>query len=266
MNKRIFFERMIIDSPSFTDIRKRFFAGEEFSENEMLQVGNIIPLPAVEDEWSARWGNDTFTMVTWYGIDNLAQCLEDVIQNNIEGDFIETGVWRGGLCILAKYIFDYHKQNRKVFVADSFEGLPKPDVTNYPKDEGDTNYKLNDTYPFLAVSLETVQDNFRKFNLLDDNVIFLKGWFRDTLPTAPIEKLCVLRLDGDMYEATINALDNLYPKLSIGGYCIIDDFQHPRCIEATTDYRTKWNITEEIIYSDNPKESPVYWKKEKEAG
>ena len=79
-------------------------------------------------------------------------------------------------------------------------------------------------FPQLAVPLERVQDNFRRYGLLDEQVRFLKGWFRDTLPTAPIERLAVLRLDGDLYESTIQALDGLYDKLSAGGFVIVDDY------------------------------------------
>ena len=66
--------------------------------------------------------------------------------------------------------------------------------------------------------LETVKANFEKYGLLDAQVVFLKGWFKDTLPAAPIGKLAVMRLDGDMYESTMDALKSLYPELSPGGY------------------------------------------------
>jgi hypothetical protein len=77
-------------------------------------------------------------------------------------------------------------------------------------------------------------------------VRFLKGWFKDTLPTAPIQKLAVVRLDGDLYESTLDALKYLYPKLSIGGYLIVDDYAVTMCKKAVHDFRTACNITEEI--------------------
>ena len=79
-------------------------------------------------------------------------------------------------------------------------------------------------FPQLAVPLKRMQDNFRRYGLLDDHVRFLKGWFRDTLPNSPIERLAILRLDGDLYESTIQALDGLYHKLSVGGFVIVDDY------------------------------------------
>jgi len=137
--------------------------------------------------------------------------------------------------------------SRIVWVADSFEGLPKPDEESYPKDKGDQHHALEE----LAVSLETVKENFRRYDLLDDQVRFLKGWFRDTLPTAPIDRLAILRLDGDMYESTMDGLKNLYQKLSNGGFLIVDDYGAvPACREAVHDFRRDYGITDEIIRID----------------
>src|SRR4029077_10071518 len=107
-----------------------------------------------------------------------------------------------------------------VWVADSFTGLPPPDAARYPHDRGDRLHE----FPQLAVTLERVRENFRRYGLLDDQVRLLPGWFRDTLPAAPIERLAVLRLDGDLYESTIRALESLYYRLSVGGYIIVDDY------------------------------------------
>jgi hypothetical protein len=111
-------------------------------------------------------------------------------------------------------------------------------------------------FPQLAVSLERVQENFRRYGLLDEQVRFLKGWFRDTLPTAPIERLAVLRLDGDLYESTIQALDSLYDKLSVGGFVIVDDYGNVvACRQAVGDFRTKRGITDPIAGSRNSRVS-----------
>jgi hypothetical protein len=146
---------------------------------------------------------------------------ETVIANEIPGDFIETGVWRGGACILMRAVLNaYQVTDRRVWVADSFQGLPPPDLQRYPSDAESTFH----TFEELSVPLETVQRNFEKYGLLDDQVVFLKGWFKDTLPTAQIRRLALLRMDGDLYESTIVALNALYDKLSTGGYVIVDDY------------------------------------------
>jgi len=168
------------------------------------------------------WPGYADTMIGLKRLDNLQFCVETAIREGIEGDFIEAGVWRGGACIFMRGVLAaYGIEDRKVYVADSFEGLPKPDLQRFPSEEGDKHHTHN---KFLAVSQDEVENNFRRYGLLDDQVVFLKGWFKDTLASAPIERLSVLRLDGDMYGATMDTLKNLYPKLSRGGFCIIDDY------------------------------------------
>ncbi|HIA54465.1 MAG TPA: macrocin O-methyltransferase [Candidatus Melainabacteria bacterium] len=204
------------------------------------------------------WPRDAHTMIGMKRLDNIQDCVETVIQERIPGDFIETGVWRGGACIFMRALLKaYGDCDRKVWLADSFQGLPRPDANKYPADSGDKLYKEAE----LAVSLEQVQSNFRLYGLLDKQVEFLPGWFRDTLPAAPIEKLAILRLDGDMYESTIVALESLYPKLSPGGYCIIDDYSILEgCRKAIHDYRERFAITEPLETIDF---SAVFWRKRK---
>jgi O-methyltransferase len=154
-------------------------------------------------DWPAR----AHTMIGLKRLANIRTCVEAVLDAGIPGDLIETGVWRGGATIFMRAILKARGvADRLVWVADSFAGLPPPDTEHYPHDEGITLHR----FPQLAVSLERVQENFRRYGLLDEQVRFLKGWFRDTLPSAPIERLAVLRLDGDLYESAIQALDSLY--------------------------------------------------------
>lgn len=202
------------------------------------------------------WPVFAHSMAGYERLRNLANCVLDVFENEVEGHFIETGVWRGGACILMQGLCRAAGEaDRKVFVADSFEGLPPPNAEEFPADEGDKHH----TKDALAISLETVQDNFRSYGLLDDNVVFMKGWFKDTLPTLGDEKFGIIRLDGDMYESTIQAIEILYPKLSVGGYIIVDDFGAVRaCRKAIGDYRKAHGIEEPIEQVDW---TGAYWKK-----
>lgn len=204
------------------------------------------------------WPINADTMIGLKRLNNIEDCVKDVLKNNIEGDLIETGVWRGGATIYMRALLKAFDNSEKiVWVADSFEGLPKPDEINYKEDKGDIHH----TFQGLVISMDEVKNNFKKYGLLDEQVRFLKGWFKDTLPTAPIDKLSLLRLDGDMYESTMDGLVNLYPKLSVGGYIIIDDWGAvPQCKIAVEDYRKKHHISEEIKTIDW---TGVYWKKEK---
>lgn len=202
------------------------------------------------------WPNTAHSMIGRNRMNSLQKCMESVLKENVAGDFIETGAWRGGACIFMRGFLKVHRVNdRRVWVADSFEGLPKPDEEKFPKDKGDIHH----TFDYLRVSLEEVMENFKKYDLLDDKVVFLKGWFKDTLPTAPIEKLAILRLDGDMYGSTMDSLRNLYSKVSIGGYIIIDDYSLPGCNAAVNDFRTEFNIDVPLVTIDAS--GACYWRK-----
>ena len=221
-----------------------------------LQIVQERDYNADEREEGKIWPTYADTMIGHKRLDNLQVCVETVIREGIEGDLIETGVWRGGACILMRAILAaYGVEDRKVYVADSFEGLPKPDAERFPADKGDQLH-INQ---YLAVSQEEVENNFRKYGLLDDSVVFLKGWFKDTLPNAPIKKLAILRFDGDMYESTMDVLTNLYPKLSKGGFCIIDDYWWPACRNAVDEFRKENQIASEMKAVDW---NATYWRKE----
>jgi hypothetical protein len=203
------------------------------------------------------------TMVPRARLDNLHQCAVDAIERQVPGDFIETGVWRGGTTIFMRAILEaYAQSDRRVWVADSFEGLPKPDAEKYPIEASThSGQVMAGVYKHFAVGLEEVQQNFARFGLLDDRAVFLKGWFKDTLPSAPIGRLAVMRLDGDYYESTHDALVHLYPKLSAGGYVIIDDYgedQWTYCRRAVDDYRQQEEISNPLLRVDS---KCFYWKK-----
>jgi O-methyltransferase len=198
---------------------------------------------------------DCDTMLGLQRLDNIHRCVVDVLERKVPGDLIETGVWRGGAVIFMRAILAaYGVSDRRVWVADSFRGLPPPDPEKHPADLGD----LHHTKKQLAIPVEQVKRNFERYGLLDDQVRFLVGWFSDTLPAAPIDRLAVVRLDGDMYASTIDALGPLYPRLSPGGYLIVDDFALPGCRAAVEDYRREHGISERIIEID---QSAIYWQK-----
>jgi O-methyltransferase len=221
-----------------------------------LKLFQYVPFDQAARANGIDWPPEADTMIGLKRLDNLQYCITEVIHKNLPGDLIETGVWRGGASIFMRAVLKvYGDQTRLVWVADSFEGLPKPDG-RYEQDAGDTLWKMNDT---LGISLEQVQANFTRYGLLDEQVRFLVGWFKDTLPTAPIKQLAVLRLDGDMYSSTLDALQSLYHRLSIGGYVIIDDYGSvASCKQAVDDFRAEHEITEQIRQIDG---TGVFWEK-----
>lgn len=201
------------------------------------------------------WPAEAETMIGLSRLDNLEHCVVDVLRRRVPGDLAETGVWRGGASIFMRgALRAYGDTGRTVWVADSFQGLPKPDAASYPADEGSDLW----AEPRLAISLDEVKRNFERYGLLDDHVRFVPGWFRETLPTAAIDQLAVLRLDGDMYESTIVALRSLYDKVARGGYVIVDDYGSvPPCRRAVDDFRNERGIEESLLPVDW---TGVYWQ------
>jgi hypothetical protein len=208
-------------------------------------------------EYGWDWPSVAHTMIGEKRLSNARHLAEAVLRSGVEGDFIETGVWRGGACILLRGVLSaYGERDRRVWLADSFEGLPPPNEEKYPADSGDKFH----TYPELSVSLDQVKRNFEKYNLLDDQVKFLKGWFKDTLPSAPMKKLALLRLDGDMYESTMDALQALYGRVSTGGFVIVDDYHVVSgCKRAVHDFFIGRKLNPTLSEIDGV---GVYWKVE----
>jgi O-methyltransferase len=218
-----------------------------------VQLMRREPINANRREGGTDWPDQAETMIGVRRLDQLHAAVRDIVQRDVPGDLVETGVWRGGATIFMRAALEaYGDTGRSVWACDSFQGLPKPTVE---QDAGDTYW----TFPELSVSLEQVRRNFARYGLLDERVRFVEGWFRDTLPTVPITAISILRLDGDMYESTTDALQPLYPKLSPGGYCIIDDYGYiEACRRAVHDYRDAHGITEPIVDIDG---IGVYWVK-----
>ncbi|GHH88750.1 methyltransferase MtfB [Streptomyces sulfonofaciens] len=204
------------------------------------------------------WPSVAHTMIGMRRLDNIEYCVRTALEEGVAGDFIETGVWRGGSCIFMRAVLKaYGVTDRSVWVADSFQGMPPAHSAEHA---GDRDLAADEHNALIAVDIATVRRNFERYGLLDEQVKFLPGWFRDTLPTAPVERLAVLRLDSDLYESTMDTLVHLYPRLSPGGFVIIDDYHIPVCAEAVHDWRTAKGVTEPIEDIDG---LGAFWRKDK---
>ena len=223
--------------------------------NRNVSLVEAADFDAGRREEGRDWPVDAETMVGLKRLRNVRNCVESVIADEVPGDLIETGSWRGGVTIYMRAILAAHGvKDRTVWVADSFQGLPPPDAAN-PADIGSKLYTRNE----LTIPVETVKQNFRKYDPLGDQVRFLEGFFEDTLPNSPIEQLSILRLDGDMYSSTTVALGSQYDKLFVGGFLIVDDFGAVAgCRKAIEDFRARRNINDEVRRIDY---SGVYWQK-----
>ena len=212
-----------------------------------------VPYDDQQRQLGRDWPMFGYSMVGHRRLENLEFCLRSIVNERVNGDFVECGVWRGGASIFAKAILNLlGDSERVVWLADSFEGMP----VQKEQDKADFALAGNE---FLAVSLEIVRENFERFGLLDDKVKFIKGWFSDTLHKSSINNIAVLRLDGDYYSSTMDVLDALYDKVSTGGYIIVDDYDaFVSCRTAIQEFLAARSIKPAIIAIDG---MAVYWRK-----
>lgn len=184
------------------------------------------------------------TMIGARRLDHLRSCIEDVVAHEVPGDFIEAGVWRGGAAIWMKAVLAVlDDTERQVWLADSFAGLPPPNPQTYASDAGSDYHDI----AYLRVTAEEVIENFRRYELLDERVRLVPGYFKDSLASLADETWAIVRLDADMYESTWDSLVHLYPRLSPGGYLIVDDHGCcPPCRQAVADYRRMHGIADPI--------------------
>ncbi|GAB1640120.1 TylF/MycF/NovP-related O-methyltransferase [Krasilnikovia sp. MM14-A1259] len=214
------------------------------------------------------------TMIGYARLDNIRELTENVLLDGIPGDFLEAGVGRGGAMIFLRGVLRaYGVTDRTVWLADSFQGFPEPPA--------DARYRMSDVYPDLTDeqheqrrqaaqamkeqflrggSADEVRNNFRRYGLLDDQVRLLPGWLADTLPTAPVSRLAILRVDNDLYDSTYATLEHLYPKVSAGGYVIVDDYHFlEECRRAVHDYLKAAEVPDPQLVTID--QCGVYWRK-----
>jgi hypothetical protein len=198
-------------------------------------------------EQGLDWPSTAPSMIGSKRMQNVRSECERVIKAGVPGDFMETGVWRGGACIMMRAVLRaYQVLDRRVIAADTVAGFPPPSEGM----SADAGFEFH-AYPEFAVSLEQVKAAFARYGLLDEQVVFLEGLFKNTLPAAPVETLALLRLDGDMYESTVDGLTNLYHMLSPNGTLIADDyylFESHR--KAVDEFRAAHRIVDQIVRID----------------
>lgn len=198
------------------------------------------------------------TMVGMARLENLEYCARKVFGDGVPGDFLEAGVCQGGAAIFMRGLqVAFGQGDRRVWLADSFQGLPSP---THDLDRAEQLDWREEKQPWLACDLRTVQDNFSTYGLLDDCVRWLPGWFAETLPSAPIERLAILRADADLYQSTRDILDSLYERVSPGGFVIVDDYGAIQACRAAVDsFRDEHGVREPLRRIDW---TGVYWRRE----
>jgi len=199
------------------------------------------------------------TMLSIPRLELIQHCIEEVVVvDPIPGDMFQAGVWRGGAAVFMALATQVYRRSwgctilRKTWAADSFCGFPPP------KRKEDKGFTTGD----MSVDRRTVQHNFGLYGA-SDLVDLWHGYFSSSLPKwrkeHPDRKIAVLHIDGDMYDSTMDCLENLYWRVPIGGYVIIDDYgAHKQCRDAVEDFRVCMGIVDEPVKVDW---TAVYWRK-----
>jgi O-methyltransferase len=197
------------------------------------------------------------TMIGLSGLDNLERCAARVFADGIPGDFLEAGVCHGGAAIFLRALqVAYGEDRRCTWVADSFAGVPPP---THPVDREHELDLSEPQQPWMAADLQAVRDNFETYGLLSDRVRFLPGLFAETLPTAPVDQLAILRLDGDLYASTRDTLVAMYDRVAPGGFVIIDDYGALEpCRLAVDEFLAERGLDVELHQVDGTR---VCWRK-----
>lgn len=173
---------------------------------------------------------------------SLIQAINYIEKNNIEGDVVECGVWRGGsMMAAAKCLINNDNLERTLYLYDTFEGMTESsekDISFKGKKASEylnNSNKLDPLSVWCFASLDDVKKNIKLTNYPDTKIKYVKGKVEETIPSILPEKIAILRLDTDWYESTKHELVHLFPKLVKGGILIIDDYGHWQGAKLATD-------------------------------
>ena len=198
-----------------------------------------------------------YSMLSTIRLLTLYQLVKEVQLQGLKGDIVECGVWNGGACaIMAKSYQDAGGRNeRSIWIFDSFEGLPPP---------GERDGESVAKYYFKGFSqgnLDKVRLIFNKLSVPFDNVKVVKGWVEDTLPKNNLGPVALLHIDTNWYESVKVALDNIYDKIVVGGFIMVDDFFFfEGCRNAVLDFLKERGIEHKVQITKVDR-SAVYFQK-----
>jgi len=211
------------------------------------------------EEWKKEiaYNCSPFTVTQLPAVLDLIDTVEDIILNDIPGDFVECGVFMGGSCMIIAEVLKHYNVNRTIWLFDTFDGVPMPsehDVTPegeslkdwYKNKKLDTNNKSTWCYS----ALDDIKENFTECNYKGDTK-FIIGKVEDTIPNNAPDNISLLRIDVDLAESTRHVLDHLYPILVTNGHLILDDYGHFPAVKETVDdyFKNDPKTLQEITYT-----------------
>jgi|Transcript_6544 O-methyltransferase len=247
---------------AYTDLFQRVVLNDIYEPGEFKTDGR---------DWKPE--DKMLTMIGRRRLDNIELIVRAVVRGRIPGHFIETGVWRGGASFYAAAILRSLGElgTRRIFMCDSFSGIPE---ANSPGQRRGMDTEAHLLKTEVDVSEDLVISSGRSLGLpvgneTDAVIRTVLGFFNTSLDALTAEEsqmqFSVLRLDGDTYFSTMESLEALYDRLSVGGYVIVDDYiDWHTCREAVEDFRAKNNITDPRIIVEHGESEVVrgiYWRK-----
>ena len=179
------------------------------------------------------------SLVGWQGLEATYDAVIRVHQQAIEGDLVECGVAEGGSALLMARVTNHQKDPRKLWLFDSYEGLPEPTSSDFESGKTGSHSRPLPKGSCLGTIEQVSQLLFETYPLPRNRVELVKGWFEDTLHETKdrIDGISVLRLDGDWYESTLTCFQELYDLVTPGGVVILDDFYSCfGCKKATIEF------------------------------
>ena len=198
-----------------------------------LSTANIeFPeLDKTEKDFITRIQSRGLTMTSYESMCVLASCCKYVINAGIQGDFVETGVWRGGSSILAAKLLP---DNRGIHLFDTFEGMPEPGKEDFRIGEEDSSLthakwerlRADSGSHWVKSPINEVKKNFKDFAVENSRLYFVVGMVEETSVSHPVDTISILRIDTDFYSSTKSALCAFWPKLNTRGVLILDDYAH----------------------------------------
>lgn len=174
----------------------------------------------------------------------LYQAVQYVIKNNIPGDFVECGVWRGGSTMaIALTLNLLNNHERSIYLYDTFTGMTEPEAIDIDVNGYTAEKQFKETPKMCYAGLDEVRKNLSTAGYPSDKLIFVEGPVEETIPATLPNQICLLRLDTDWYNSTLHELQHLFPALSNKGVLIIDDYGHWQGAKKAVDqYFTESNI------------------------
>ena len=196
---------------------------------------DVYPIDYNRDFIEEYQSLEPYTMTSMERIFALKSAVQYTIKNNLNGSYVECGVWKGGSCMMiAKTLMEMNQLNKEIWLYDTFDGMTNPtnnDVeveTNLKgmellKNKDKTTDKLN---MWAYAPKDLVIKNMDSTGYAKNNIKYVEGKVEDTLISNMPKSIAMLRLDTDWYESTKIELELLYPLLVSGGVLIVDDYGH----------------------------------------